>query len=313
VPRDGFSELEEFTASLATLAELRERGLLRVRVLNDRQVVFAIDRSAGYVPPQDGSYLDILDVLSAIAFGEAIDDFAAMRATANGDVSEGERERAVWEAKFEAAAGVFPASELRSRPLTRARASVRWVLTSVLIAAAKRSGHLARMMVRTRFRRLIGARGRREAWRALGARIADSVFIGAGVTLRLPQNVSIGAGTKVSGRVRIESFARVDIGRNVLLNDTDIYSAQHDVDHPRFAALREPVKIGDYAWLPHKIIVLPGVQIGDYAVIGTGSVVASDVPDYGVAVGNPARVVKERARIRYTYVPSSVQRPPSLV
>ena len=310
---DGFSKLEEFTASLATLAELRGRGLLRVRVPNDRQIALAIDRSAGYVPPGDGSYLDILEVLGAIAFGEAVDEFAAARAGANGDAGEGERERVVWQAKFEAAAAVFPASELRPAPLARARASLRWALTSALIAAAKRSGRLGRMMFWRRFRRLLGARGRREGWRALGARIADSAFIGAGVTLRLPQNVTIGAGTKVSGRVRIEAFARVDIGRNVLLNDTDIYSAQHDVNHPRFEAQRQSVGIGDYAWLPHKIIVLPGVQIGNYAVIGTGSVVSRDVPDYGVAVGNPARVVKERARIRYTYVPSSVQRPPSIV
>ena len=50
------------------------------------------------------------------------------------------------------------------------------------------------------------------------------------------------------------------------------------------------------------------------ALVGLPSVaaVARDVPDYGVAVGNPARVVKERARIRYTYVPSSVQRAPSI-
>lgn len=52
------------------------------------------------------------------------------------------------------------------------------------------------------------------------------------------------------------------------------------------------------------IIVLPGVTIGNYAVIGTGALVSNDVPDYGVAVGNPAKVVKERARIKYTYIPS---------
>jgi acetyltransferase-like isoleucine patch superfamily enzyme len=51
------------------------------------------------------------------------------------------------------------------------------------------------------------------------------------------------------------------------------------------------------------------VTIGNYAVIGTGAVVASDIPDYGIAVGNPARVVKERARIEYTYVPSVMSIP----
>jgi acetyltransferase-like isoleucine patch superfamily enzyme len=50
--------------------------------------------------------------------------------------------------------------------------------------------------------------------------------------------------------------------------------------------------------------VLPGVSIGSYAVIDAESVVSSDVPAYGVAVGNPARVVKESARIEYKYGPS---------
>src|ERR1700726_955291 len=187
--RDGYSQLEEFSASLAALAELRNRGLLRVRVRNDRQVLFAIDRGAGYVPPQGGSYLDILDVLSAIASGEQVDEFTAARTLANGDASAAESERAVWQAKFDAATEVFPASQLRPDLPARVRGSLRWALTSAVIVAAKRSGRLGRMMCWYAFRRLIGARGRRAGWGALGARIADSAFIGPGVTLRLPANV----------------------------------------------------------------------------------------------------------------------------
>jgi maltose O-acetyltransferase len=42
--------------------------------------------------------------------------------------------------------------------------------------------------------------------------------------------------------------------------------------------------------------VLPGVTIGEGCVVGAGSVVATDLPDFTVSVGNPARVVRERAR-----------------
>jgi acetyltransferase-like isoleucine patch superfamily enzyme len=310
--RDGYSQLEEFNASLGALAQLRDRGLLSCRVLPTGNVGFVIDKSAGYAPPQDGSYLDILDVLGAFARGEVVQEFAAARAGVNGDADAAETERAAWQAKFEAAAAAFPRSQLRASLPARIRASLRWTLTRTIIATARRTGQLGRMMYWRPFRRLLGGRGRRAAWRALGAQIADSALIGLDVVMRLPQNVSIGAGCKLGGYVRIESYAKVTIGRNVLLNDTDIFSAQHDVDHPRFAAQRRPVTIGDHAWIPHKIILLPGVSIGNYAVIGTGSVVSRDVPDYGVAVGNPARVVKERARIRYTYTPSSSMRPPSI-
>lgn len=54
------------------------------------------------------------------------------------------------------------------------------------------------------------------------------------------------------------------------------------------------INIGSHVWFGHRVIVLPGVNIGNHAVIGAGAVVAKDVPDYGVAVGNPARLVKIR-------------------
>lgn len=54
----------------------------------------------------------------------------------------------------------------------------------------------------------------------------------------------------------------------------------------------KPVEIGDYAWIGAGATVLPGVRVGRHAVIGAASVVTKDVPDYAVAVGNPARVIK---------------------
>ena len=52
------------------------------------------------------------------------------------------------------------------------------------------------------------------------------------------------------------------------------------------------MEIGDYAWIGAGATVLPGVRVGRHAVIGAASVVTKDVPDYAVAVGNPARVIK---------------------
>jgi acetyltransferase-like isoleucine patch superfamily enzyme len=305
---DGYSPLEEFIAGVSRLGELADQGLVHVEVSPERPVTLRIDRTASDLPAHGtGVYLDVCDVLGALAAGDPIDEFVASRSGAIAD-DEAAREREIWKAKFDAAAAAFPPSKLTAPLTRRARARVRRLLTDAVIAIAKRSGRLGRAMSWYPFRRLLGVRGRREAWRAMGAQIADTATLGADVVLRLPHNVSVGAGTKIAGRVRIEAFGKITIGRNVLLNDADLFSAQHDVDHPRFSAQRRTVTIGDYAWLPHKIIVLPGVRIGSYAVVGTGSVVARDVPDYGVAVGNPAQVVKERARIRYTYVPASVQR-----
>ena len=54
-----------------------------------------------------------------------------------------------------------------------------------------------------------------------------------------------------------------------------------------------PVRIGRNCWLGAGVIVLPGVSIGDNAVIGAGSVVTRDVPANVLAVGNPCRVLRE--------------------
>jgi acetyltransferase-like isoleucine patch superfamily enzyme len=55
-----------------------------------------------------------------------------------------------------------------------------------------------------------------------------------------------------------------------------------------------PVAIGSDCWLGAMVVVLKGVRIGNGAVIGAGSVVTKDIPEYTVAVGIPAKVIKER-------------------
>jgi phosphonate metabolism protein (transferase hexapeptide repeat family) len=56
----------------------------------------------------------------------------------------------------------------------------------------------------------------------------------------------------------------------------------------------QPVIIGHDVWIGHGAIVLPGRRIGTGAVLGAGTVVTRDVPSYGVVVGNPARLVRQR-------------------
>jgi maltose O-acetyltransferase len=54
------------------------------------------------------------------------------------------------------------------------------------------------------------------------------------------------------------------------------------------------VTIGDGCWICSRVIILPGVHIGKNSVIGAGSVVTKDIPDYAIAAGNPAKVVRIR-------------------
>ncbi|MCF2661720.1 hypothetical protein I6E42_06300 [Pseudoflavonifractor phocaeensis] len=62
------------------------------------------------------------------------------------------------------------------------------------------------------------------------------------------------------------------------------------VDYSRIASA--PIVIKDRAWLGFNAIILKGVTIGDGAVVGAGSVVTKDVPDYAVVGGNPDKILK---------------------
>ncbi len=175
-----------------------------------------------------------------------------------------------------------------------------------MIAPAYRR-QLGRLMGRLAFRKLLGQRLRCAAWRALGARIEDNVKIGARVWIRWPANVSIGSGTKLGGRIWLDAGGGIEIGRNALITDEcSVLSVEHDLDSPRFQMERSKVRIGDYTWLPYRVIVMPGTTIGDYAVVGSGSVVTGEVAPYAVVAGNPAREIRKRADVPYHYVPSTM-------
>lgn len=69
---------------------------------------------------------------------------------------------------------------------------------------------------------------------------------------------------------------------------TDILMGQQGDDGVR------PVVIGDDVWIGRRAIIMPGVKIGNGCIIGAAAVVTHDIPDYSIAAGVPARVVKNR-------------------
>ena len=136
--------------------------------------------------------------------------------------------------------------------------------------------------------------------------IGDRVFIGPGSWLQtLPDGennsvaVSIGKGTSVAGACVISAVRSVQLEENVLLA-RNVYISDHmhkytDTEIPVKAQGVEkikPVLVKRGAWLGQNVVVCPGVTIGTGAVIGANSVVIEDIPDFSVAVGAPARVVK---------------------
>lgn len=110
----------------------------------------------------------------------------------------------------------------------------------------------------------------------------------------LKTNVVINVGCYVSGEGGLVLEEGVLLGAYCA-----ILTAGHGIDHGAAMVGHNPitygaVHIGKGAWLGAQVTVLPNVRIGQGAVIGAGSVVTRDIPDFAVAVGNPARVRRFR-------------------
>lgn len=92
------------------------------------------------------------------------------------------------------------------------------------------------------------------------------------------------------------------IGNNVsIAGEVRIFTMQHDIDDPDFAEVGGDVIIDDYAVIGTRVTILPGVHIGQGAVVGSGAVVTKDVPAYSVVGGVPAVHIRNRSKdLRYT-------------
>jgi acetyltransferase-like isoleucine patch superfamily enzyme len=107
-------------------------------------------------------------------------------------------------------------------------------------------------------------------------------------------NAIIGMNATITAANYIEIGEYVLMGRNVFISDHD--HEYRDINIPvclQGVMGNEKVIIGAGSWLGHNSVVLPGATIGKHCIIGANSVVNTFIPDYSIAVGSPARVVKQ--------------------
>lgn len=111
--------------------------------------------------------------------------------------------------------------------------------------------------------------------------------------------ITIGGGTLINLNVMIAAVDEVTIGEHCMIaNGCLITDGNHRFDDPEkpvpwqgFTS-KGPVSIGDNVWLGANVVVTSGVTIGRRSVIGANSVVLTDIPEFSIAAGAPARVLK---------------------
>lgn len=136
----------------------------------------------------------------------------------------------------------------------------------------------------------------RVAWLKLfGAKLRWRHTIYPSVKIYAPWNLEITNGSVLGPRVEVYNKAMVKLhGGVVVSQDSYLCTASHDVSSPVMELVTKPIEIKSNAWIAAKSIILPGVTIGEAAVVGAGSVVTKDIAPWTVVGGNPAKFIKKR-------------------
>lgn len=121
------------------------------------------------------------------------------------------------------------------------------------------------------------------------------------------ENVRLGSDIYLGYECTLFGFGGIAIGDGSIVGHrVEIQTRNHNFDSPDLAALpydsryiHKPVTIGRFVWVGSNVLIVPGVTIGDGAVVAMGSVVTRDVAEYAVVGGNPATVIRHRDMARY--------------
>ena len=137
---------------------------------------------------------------------------------------------------------------------------------------------------------------RRQILQALFGAGGDSVWMQPPFFCDYGSNIELGERVFFNFNCVVLDVCRVRIGSFTLFGPAvQIYTPMHPFNaaQRRREEFGKPVEIGSDVWIGGGAIILPGVRIGDRAVIGAGSVVTRDIPEGVFAAGNPCKVIRE--------------------
>ncbi|WP_277050622.1 DapH/DapD/GlmU-related protein [Ruania albidiflava] len=128
-----------------------------------------------------------------------------------------------------------------------------------------------------------------------GATVPESVTLFPPLTSDFGKNLRIGERVFINSGCRFQDQGGVTIGDDCLIGHNTVFATlNHDLDPARRTdLLPAPIVLGRNVWIGANVTILPGVRIGDDAVVAAASVITKDVPAGAVVLGSPARVVRD--------------------
>lgn len=137
---------------------------------------------------------------------------------------------------------------------------------------------------------------RRLYYKIMGMKIGKNTIIFRRADILAPDKIVIGENTSIGWFTHLDGRGGLFVGDNTNISSyTKFITGTHDIDDKDYVTAQfNPIKIGSRVWICTGAIILPGVTIGDGAVVAAGAVVTKDVAPYTVVGGVPAKMIRKR-------------------
>lgn len=130
-----------------------------------------------------------------------------------------------------------------------------------------------------------------------GAKISPTAHPSSSARIEYPWRLTMGHQASIGDRSWIYCLDEISIGENSCVGQgCQLITGSHNYKSKNFELVKQPIAIGKGCWLTSDVTVLMGIQIDDYAVIGTKALVTKSIPKNKVAFGNPAIIHSDRYR-----------------
>lgn len=131
--------------------------------------------------------------------------------------------------------------------------------------------------------------------RLWGAKVGKRCAVASSAKIWAPWNLTLGDYVAIGPRAELYDVAPITMGSNITISqDAYLCTASHDISYLKKPLVFKPITLADSTWVAAKAIILPGVTIGEGAVVAAGAVVTKDVEPWTVVGGNPARFIMKR-------------------